>query len=83
MALTLIEQALAAQAAREEPPGPDELVQPYLERAIILGVYWAAEARHKGLGSDKEVEKNVRLARRAKIAEHEIDAAIAAGEKGI
>lgn len=51
-----------------------------LNQTLVLSVHGAVEARNRGYGSADEVEKATRLARRGKIPESEISAAIEAAE---
>lgn len=85
MALTIIDRLLAADAARPRrglgDPGPPPADFSVAD-GTVYGVYHAALARHRGWrGSDEEVASCVKLARRAKVPEDEIDAAIAAAER--
>ena len=77
---SMISRLLAAQAAAG-PPKLGGLGPPItVAEGCLLGVYHAVLANDRGWGgSDKDVERSVRLARKAKLPEGEIEAAIAAG----
>ncbi len=79
---SLIDQALAATAAAA-PATLDKPIEVTPQQALVLSVYEAVEAKRRGWpgSDDATVERCVRTARRAGVAEHEIEAAIAAGEQ--
>ena len=77
---SLIEQALAVNtAARPVQLGNTVSITP--AQAMAWCVYLAVEAVHRGWGTSPEVDRYIRAARSVGIAQHEVDAAIAAAEQ--
>jgi hypothetical protein len=79
---SLIDRALAAHAV----PAPSHLgqqVQVTPEQALVHGVYLAVLDNRQGIpgADDGQIERLVQAARRAGIAEHEVEAAVAAGRR--
>jgi hypothetical protein len=77
---SLIKQALEANAAAR-PVHPGNTVSITPAQAMAWCVYLAVEAVHRGWGTSPEVDRYIRAARSAGIAQHEVDAAIAAAEQ--
>lgn len=78
---TLIIQALAV-IEKSKPIKLGDAIPLSLNESLVLAVHGAVEARNRGYGSDADVERAVKLARRGKIPESEIDAAIEAANSG-
>lgn len=79
---SLIDQALAANKAGE-PVQLGQSVEFTPAQGLVYAIYEAVAAKRRGWpgSDDATVERYVRTARRAGIPEHEIEAAIAAGEQ--
>ncbi len=77
---TLIEQALGLMTASGRPrPGDQLTFTP--EHALVWVLYSVTRDARRGAGSSTEVDRCVRAARNAGIADRDIDAAIAAAER--
>lgn len=77
---SLIEQALAVNAAARLVQLDDTMsITP--PQAMAWCVYLAVEAVHRGQGTSPEVDRYIRAARSAGLAQHEVDAAIEAAEQ--
>lgn len=77
---SLIEQALAVNAAAR-PVKLGDAVPITPPQAMVCCVYLAVEAVHRRSGTSAEVDRYVRAARSAGIAQHEVDAAIEAAQQ--
>jgi hypothetical protein len=75
---SLIDQVLAAQAAAGPPRLGDPRPELTFEQLLISGIYKEVLAERRGISGMRDVERSVRQARRARIPEDEIEAAIAA-----
>ncbi len=74
---TVIDQALAV-IEEAKPLKFGDALPVTVAQTLVLGVYDAVQARDRGHGSDAEVDKAVKLARRGGIPEPEISAAVLA-----
>jgi hypothetical protein len=77
---SLIEQALAVNAAAR-PVQLGDTVSITPAQAMAWCVYLAVEAVHRGWAPSAEVDRYIRAARSARIAQHEVDAVIEAAEQ--
>jgi hypothetical protein len=76
---TLISQALAL-VEESRPISFGDAIPMSMNQSLVFAVHGAVEARNRGYGSDAEVDKAMKLARRGKIPETEIHAAVEAAE---
>jgi hypothetical protein len=76
----LIDQALATVVAAEAL-GPRDQISLTQEQALVWAVYLQVIARHRGLGSDEQVEHSVNAAVSGGISSEEIQAAITAADR--
>jgi hypothetical protein len=76
----LIDQALATMVAVESL-GPGDQISLTNEQALVWAVYLRVIERHRGIGSEREIEHSVQAAREGGISAEEIEAAIAAADR--
>jgi hypothetical protein len=77
----LIDQALAAIVAVESL-GPGDQISLTKEQALVWAIYLRVIVRHRGLASEQEIEHSLQAAREGGISAEEIEAAIAAADRG-
>jgi hypothetical protein len=76
----LIDQALAAVIAADSL-GPGDQISLTQEQALVWAIYLRVIARHRGLGSEEEIEHSVDAATSAGVAIEEIEATMAAADR--